>query len=145
MTPTSAERERDRQIRNLQARSRMPEQQAGMAGMQQQIAELTAALAAVRETVTAVAGKHQVAALATGTVPLALLLGGSTSVVVPWPPGVTFPLPYRVDFVMLTGLLGKATPEVTAYAATSITVKLTATLAIAAGAQFVVLGTYGIG
>lgn len=91
----------------------------------------------------------QRSAFALGVVPLAISLGGSSDVVVSWPPNPDGSdrfsdeagnvLDYDVD-VAATGLIGKGTVTVLSQTASTVTVRITATVLIALGAQFLLYG-----
>ena len=76
-------------------------------------------------------------ALVQGTVDLAILLGGSRDVPIAWPAPFHGP-DYRVDLVPISGMVGRGTLSVVdgSQTAAGVTVRVTAGLAIAVGAQF---------
>lgn len=76
--------------------------------------------------------------LAVGATP-AILLGGSSDIVITWPdPGFVTPT-YQVEIIP-TGLLGKGTYVVLAQDESTVTVRVTATVLIGLGTQFLVFG-----
>lgn len=94
----------------------------------------------------------QRSAMALGATGVSILLGGTADVVVSWPdnedgtdrfqdPNTSagIPLPYEVDIVA-TGLLGKGTYVVLSQTTSTVTVRITATVLIAVGTQFIVYG-----
>lgn len=89
------------------------------------------------DTQAAVCAAHvtHIAGAATG---LAIIIGGTQDVVVGWPVPFDNAL-YTVEIVLM-GLLGKATADVLAQDAATVTVRVTAGLLVAAGTQFLVYG-----
>lgn len=91
----------------------------------------------------------QRSAMALGATGVSILLGGTADVVVAWPDNpdgserfvdsAGSPLDYEVDIVA-TGLLGKGSYVVLAQTTSTVTVRITATVLIAVGTQFIVYG-----
>lgn len=126
MARSEQDRRYDREIADLQSVGTRMRQRMGL------MASTTAA------TVAQVAARQT--CLGVATVNAALLLGTSVDVVVTWP--VTFTdLAYRVDVVPLTGVLGRATVTEQARSSSTITMRVTATLAVSAGAQLLLLAS----
>lgn len=91
------------------------------------------AVAAVQASVDA-----KVSHLAGAATGLAIIIGGSQDIVVPWPTPFSSSV-YQVEPVLM-GLLGKATLSVLDQTPDAVTVRVTAGLLVAAGTSFLLYG-----